>query len=69
VFAPVRVLPPLSARDLVTVRRSAYVECGGLVQRLAAEEFGCAVAPLLVFALLWLLAESPQRPNPQAPLA
>jgi hypothetical protein len=37
--------------------------------RRAIEEFGCAVAPLLLFALLWLLADSPQRPKVQARLA
>jgi hypothetical protein len=53
-----------------------YLLCGG--RRLARgidgrewcaiEEFGCGVAPLLVFALIWLLADSAQRPNAQARL-
>ncbi len=32
-------------------------------ERRAIEEFGCAAAPLVFFALLWLLADSPQRPK------
>jgi hypothetical protein len=35
----------------------------------AIEECGCAVAPLLLFALIWLLADSAQRPNARAMLA
>jgi hypothetical protein len=27
------------------------------------EEFGCAIAPLVLFALFWLLADSGQRPR------
>ena len=29
----------------------------------ALEEFGYAIAPLVLFALFWLLADSPPRPN------
>jgi len=32
----------------------------------AIEEFGCAVAPLLLFALMWLLVDSAQRPHAHA---
>jgi hypothetical protein len=35
----------------------------------AIEEFGCAVAPLLLFALIWLLAEPAPPPNARAMLA
>ena len=35
----------------------------------AIEEFGCAVAPMLLFALIWLLAPSARRPNARARLA
>jgi hypothetical protein len=38
-------------------------------ERRAIEEFRRAVAPLLLFALLWLLADSPQRPKVHARLA
>jgi len=31
--------------------------------RRVIEEFGCAIAPLVLFALFWLLADSAQRPN------
>ena len=54
-----------------------YLLCGG--RRLgrgidgrewrAIEEFGCAVAPLLLFALIWLLADSAQPRSPRARLA
>ena len=30
---------------------------------IALEEFGCAVAPLILIALMWLLAESTRSPN------
>jgi hypothetical protein len=33
----------------------------------AIEEFGCAVAPLLLFALIWLLADSARRPRSSQP--
>ena len=33
------------------------------------EEFGCAIAPLVLFAFFWLLADSAQRPNARARLA
>jgi hypothetical protein len=32
---------------------------------LAIEEFGCAVAPLLAFALIWLLADSAREMDSQ----
>ena len=35
----------------------------------AIEEFGCAVAPLLAFAAIWLLVDSAQRPDADARLA
>jgi hypothetical protein len=35
----------------------------------AIDEFGCAVAPLLLFALIWLLADSAQRPNARVRVA
>jgi hypothetical protein len=34
----------------------------------AIEECGCAVAPLVLFALVWLLADSSKRPNPVQPI-
>jgi hypothetical protein len=32
---------------------------------IALEEFGCAVAPLILIALVWLLAGSTRPPNPR----
>jgi hypothetical protein len=36
---------------------------GGRRESRAIEEYGCAIAPLIVFALLWLLTDSVQRPQ------
>jgi hypothetical protein len=36
---------------------------GGRRESRAIEEYGCAIAPLIVFALLWLLTDSVQRPK------
>jgi hypothetical protein len=35
----------------------------------AIEEYGCAVAPLVLFALLWLLDDSPQGSKRRVPPA
>jgi hypothetical protein len=35
----------------------------GRAHQRAIEEFGCAVAPLLVFALIWLFADSADGPT------
>jgi hypothetical protein len=53
---------------LLWVRRRLRRGVDGSESR-AIEEFVCAAAPLVLFALFWALADSPQRPNAWARLA
>jgi hypothetical protein len=62
-----RVQHPI-ARDLLKRPRAGFGRPGGIDRRRelrAIEDFGCAVAPLVLFALMWLLAGWRNRPPAQ----